>query len=137
MLLSPFLLGNYSAKVFGLVVEALMTTASPHALTYKMKLPNQNIEERTGKFTYSVSGNNVFQPIICTDHVNEQLGFAVFSTNRFVANQIISTTTVNFGAESTLFIHSDIANSGDSDVLQEVYAGNTQTLLYHLSMHCS
>jgi len=123
--------GNYSAKVFGLVVQALMTAASPHGLSYTMKMPNQNIEASTGKFTYSVSGENAFQPaIICTDHVNEQLGFPVFSTNRFVGNQIISATTVNFGAESTLFIHSDIANSGDSDVLQEIYAGNTQTLSY-------
>jgi len=123
--------GNYSAKVFGLVVQALMTTASPHGLSYTMKMPNQNIEASTGKFTYSVSGENAFQPaIICTDHVNEQLGFPVFSTNRFVGNQIISSTTVNFGAEATLFIHSDIANSGDSDVLQEIYAGNTQTLSY-------
>jgi hypothetical protein len=43
---------------------------------------------------------------------------------------LTSLTTLNFGAESTLFIHSDIADNGDSDVLQEIYAGNTQSLSY-------
>jgi hypothetical protein len=122
--------GNYSAKVFALVVQALMTTASPNTWVYKISLPNANAEAQTGKFTYSVTGNSSQPSITCTDKINEQLGFAVYSTNTFIANQIISSTTVNFGAESTLFIHSNIANNGDSDVLQEVYAGNTQTLSY-------
>jgi hypothetical protein len=47
-----------------------------------------------------------------------------------------SLTTVNFGAESTLFIHSDISDNGDSDVLQEIYAGNTQSLSY-ITYQCS
>jgi len=62
--------------------------------------------------------------------VNEQLGFATNSINTFTDGKLISTTTVNFGAESSLFIHSDIADNGDSDVLQEIYAGNTETLSY-------
>jgi hypothetical protein len=122
--------GNYSAKVFGMVVQALMTAASPNTWVYKIALPNANAEAQTGKFTYSVTGNSSQPSVICTDKINEQLGFEVYSTNTFIANQIISSTTVNFGAESTLFIHSNISNNGDSDVLQEVYAGNTQTLSY-------
>jgi hypothetical protein len=128
--------GNYSAKVFGLVLTPLLNAASPNHWTYSITLPNQNVEASTGKFTYKVTGNTSQPSIVCTDKLNEQLGFAVNSVNTFVVNQIISTTTVNFGAESTLFIHSDIANNGDSDVLQEIYAGNTQTLSY-ITYQCS
>ena len=122
--------GNYSAKVFARIVGPLMTEASPNQWVYSIALPNQNTEPQTGKFTYSVSGNTSEPSIICTDLVNEQLGFAAHSINTFTDGKLISSTTVNFGAESALFIHSDIADSGDSDVLQEIYAGNTETLSY-------
>ena len=122
--------GNYSAKVFARIVGPLMTAASPNQWSYSISLPNQNTEPQTGKFTYSVI-NNISEPaIICTDLVNEQLGFATNSINTFTDGKLISATTVNFGAESSLFIHSDIADNGDSDVLQEIYAGNTETLSY-------
>jgi hypothetical protein len=122
--------GNYSAKTFASVLAQLFTTNSPHIWVYTITLPDQTTQASTGKFTYTVTGNDSQPSIICTDKINEQLGFAVNSFNTFVGNQIISSTTVNFGAESTLFIHSNIADSGDSDVLQEIYAGNTQTLSY-------
>lgn len=122
--------GNYSARVFALVVAPLMTTASPNGWVYTITLPNQNLEASTGKFTYFVTGNISQPSIVCTDQVNEQLGFSTFSTNSFVGGSLVSTTTVNFAAESTLFIHSDIADNGDSDVLQEIYGGNTTSLSY-------
>jgi hypothetical protein len=129
--------GNYSAKVFAQVVSALMTQTNPNGWTYTMTLPNQNVEASTGKFTYSVAGNFGSQPsIICTDNVNEQLGFAANSTNTFANDKIISTTVVNFAPESTIFIHSDIADNGDSDVLQEIYSGNTPTLAV-ITYQCS
>jgi hypothetical protein len=128
--------GNYSAKVFALVVVPLMNAASPNSWIYSMALPNQNQEASTGKFNYTVTGNSSQPSIICTANVNEQLGFLVNSTNTFIDNQLTSLTTLNFGAESTLFIHSDIADNGDSDVLQEIYAGNTQSLSY-ITYQCS
>ena len=128
--------GNYSAKVFALVLVPLLNAASPNGWIYSMSLPNQNLVASTGKFTYTVTGNSSQPSIICTDYVNEQLGFAVFSTNTFVGNTLISQNTVNFGAESTMFIHSDIASNGDSDVLQEIFAGNTESLSY-ITYQCS
>ena len=128
--------GNYSAKVFAAVVCALMTAASHSDWIYSMTLPNQNTEASTGKFTYSVTGNTSQPSIICSANVNEQLGFAINSINTFVANQIISSTVVNFAPESTLFIHSDIADNGDSDVLQEIYTNNTPTLAV-ISYQCT
>ena len=122
--------GNYSAKVFGRVVGQLMTDASPNSWSYTIVLPNQSIEAQTGKFTYSVTGNSSQPSIICSDKVNEQLGFAIDSTNVFVENRLVSTTTVNFGPEATMFIHSNLADNGDTDILQEIYAGNTENLAY-------
>jgi hypothetical protein len=122
--------GNYSAKVFGLVVAPLMSAASGNGWTYSIVLPNANIEASTGKFKYTVTGNGVNQPsIICTDFVNEQLGFSINSTNTFSSNNLISSTTVNFGCDSQVFIHSDIAED-DSSVLQEIYGNNTPFLGY-------
>ena len=122
--------GNYSAKVFALVLPPLMNPASPNGWTYSMSLPNSNMEPSTGKFTYTVEGNTSQPSIICTENVNEQLGFQTNSINTFQNNKLESTSTVNFAAESTLFIHSDIADSGDSDILQEVYGGNTDSLSF-------
>lgn len=128
--------GNYSAKVFALVVVPLINTASPNGWIYSMSLPNQNAQASTGKFIYTVTGNSSQPSIICTENVNEQFGFLVNSINTFIGDQLSSFTTVNFGAESTLFIHSDISDNGDSDVLQEIYAGNTQSLSY-ITYQCS
>ncbi len=122
--------GNYSAKVFAKVLSPLMTAASPNQWVYTVSLPNQNLTALTGKLIYSVTGNTSQPSIICTDKINEQLGFPVFSTNTFVDNELQSAISVNFGAESFMLLHSDIANSGDSDVLQEIYGGNTESLSY-------
>ena len=122
--------GNYSAKVFAQVLSQLLNAGSPNRWTYSMTLPNGNVEASTGKFTFTVEGNSSQPSIICTDNVNEQLGFNVNSTNIFQNNKLESTTTINFAAESTLFIHSDIADSGESDILQEIYSGNTDSLSY-------
>lgn len=122
--------GNYSAKVFALIVPPLMNAASPNGWTYTMTLPNQNLVAGTGKFTYSVTGNTSQPSLICTENVNEQLGFVENSTNTFVGNTLVSTTCINFAAETQFFIHSDIADNGDSDVLQEIYSGNTPFMSY-------
>ncbi len=117
--------GNYSAKVFILTLVPLLNTGAPAGWIYSMSLPNQNLEAGTGKFTYTVTGNATQPIIICTNQVNEQLGFAMNSLNNFVGGKLISSTVLNFGSESTLFLHSDIATNGDSDILQEIYTANS------------
>lgn len=122
--------GNYSAKVFILILVPLLNAGAPIGWIYSMLLPNQNVEASTGKFTYSVSGNLSQPSIICTNQVNEQLGFPINSINDFVDNNLISSTVLNFGSESTLFLHSDIATNGDSDILQEIYTANSIPFSY-------
>ena len=88
--------GNYSAKVFALVVVPLINAASPNGWIYSMALPNQNAQASTGKFIYTVTGNSSQPSIICTENVNEQLGFLDNSINTFVDDELSSLTTVNF-----------------------------------------
>lgn len=123
--------GNYSAKVFAAHITALMTAASPNTWVYTVTLPNLNSETSTGKFTYSVTGNGGSQPsIIVPDTIDEQLGFTASTTNTFVGDTLTSTRVVNFCSESTLFIHSDIADGGETSILQELYVSNTAQLSY-------
>lgn len=122
--------GNYSAKVFMLILVPLLNENAPLGWVYSMTTPNQNLEAGTGKFTYTVTGNITQPSIICTNQVNEQLGFTINSVNNFVDGKLISSTVLNFGSESTLFIHSDIATNGDSDVLQEIYTSNSIPLSF-------
>jgi hypothetical protein len=117
--------GNYSNKSFASVVAPLITAASGHGWTYSLSMANPLTEAVTGRFNFTVTGNGVNQPsFVFTNMVNEQLGFDINSTNSFVGNKLISSTTVNFGCESQIFLHSDIAE-GDTSVLQEIYGNNT------------
>jgi hypothetical protein len=122
--------GNYTAKLFSTLIPSLMNAASPNHWVYSMSLPNQTTTVSTGKYTFTVTGNSSQPAIICTANVNEQLGFQVNSTNTFVANTLTSTNTVNFSGEAAVYIHSDIADNGDSDVLQEIFVGNASALSY-------
>src|SRR5207302_1918668 len=53
-------------------------------------------------------------------------GFSSGSTNTFVANTLVSTQVINLQRESTLYLHSDIANNGQNNVLQEVFSTSNQ-----------
>ncbi len=122
--------GNYNAKLFATLIPSLMNAASPNHWVYNMSLPNQSTTVSTGKYTFTVTGNSSQPSIICTANVNEQLGFPVNSINTFVDNTLTSRNTVNFSAEAALYIHSDMADNGDSDILQEIYTGNASALSY-------
>ena len=123
--------GNYSsAKTFALVLLPLLNADAPFGWIYSMSLPNGNLTANTGKFTYGVTGNLTQPSIICTNQVNEQLGFAINSSNTFIDGTLVSSTVLNFGSEATLYLHSDIASNGDSDILQEIYTANSVPFSY-------
>jgi hypothetical protein len=122
--------GNYSADVFASTLIELLNTGAPAGWTYNITLPNSFTSPDTAKFTYTVTGNATQPSIVCTDQVEEQLGFAINSVNTFIDNSLTSSTVVNFGCESTMFLHSDIASNGDNDILQEIYSNNTIPFSY-------
>jgi hypothetical protein len=144
--------GNYDAITFATAVTAAMNGGCIYNWLYTVQM----INPVDGVYTYTVTTPDVngftltgVPSIICTDQVNEQLGFAPNSTNSFgaqVAGQVpnnaglppvlvagfittlTSTQVVDLAPESSLYIHSNISNSGDSDVLQEIYTANSVTM---------
>ncbi len=122
--------GNYSAKVFANVLVPLLNATAPLGWVYSMTIPNSNTAASTGKITYSVTGNSTQPSIVTSDNVNEQLGFSSNAVSTFEDNKLVSTTIVNFSGESTLYIHSNIANDGATDVLQEIFTTNSDSLSY-------
>ena len=109
-----------------------MNDNSPHRWTYKMDIPNPFITTSTAKFTYQVAGNDeqpslVF-PTAKESTVYQQFGFSPSTVNTFVNNQMISQNIVDFINEHSIFIHSDIIQCDNNDVLQEVYVANTAPL---------
>ena len=116
--------GNYNKSSFQVVVSNLLTAQSTHGWTYAITTPNVNIAADTGLYTITVSNNSSQPSLIFTGGNNycyENLGFNANSTNLFVANTLVSTNTINFSLESTLFIHSNICQNKLDNVLQEIY----------------
>ncbi len=124
--------GNYNINSFCIIISALLNSSSPNGWTYTMTYPNSFTQNNTGKITYTVSGNGASQPELHfndqPDHfnyVNQQFGFEYGSMNVFVGNTLVSTIVVDFTNETTLFIHSDLVDGGDNDIIQEVYHGDS------------
>ncbi len=116
--------GNYTRKSFAATLQQFLNTSSPNGWVYAITYPTSSTEYDDGKYTYTVTGNTS-QPsfIFDNDHtLYENMGFNIGSTNTFVANTLKSTNVINLQKESTLYLHSDIANNGNDNVLQEVFA---------------
>jgi hypothetical protein len=112
--------GNYEAETFATELPILLNQNSPNSWVYSMSL-----DMTTAKYTYSVSGNGVSQPsFILDNHLGDQTGFAISSTNTFVDNTLVSTDVINFAGPNCIFLHSDIVDD-QSSVLQSLYPSNT------------
>jgi len=114
-------IGNYSRSSFAFQLQYLLNTYSPHGWVYQISIPNNQQTGDTGLYTWSVSGNSGNQPsFIITNYVYEQLGLEPNTTYTFVGNTLTSVNVVKFQLEDSLFLHSDMANNGIDDVLQEM-----------------
>lgn len=119
--------GNYTRKSFAATIQNFLNSLSPNGWTYAVTYQNSSTQYDDGKYTFTVS-NNTGQPsfIFDTDHnLYENMGFDIGSTNTFVANTLKSTNVINLQKETTLYLHSDIANNGNDNVLQEVFASTS------------
>lgn len=117
--------GNYTRKSFASTLQGLLTTNSPNGYTYTVTYPTSSTVPDTGKYTYTVTGNSGVQPtftFLTTNDLYDHMGFGNGSTNNFVANTLTSTQVINLQKENTLFLHSDIANNGSDNILQEVFS---------------
>jgi len=112
--------GNYNALSFLKVLTDLLNLNSPNGFIYSMTL-----DTTIAKYTYSVTNNGLVQPIInVEEHLADQLGLYLHSTNEFVDNTLISTRCLNFQSTNCLYLHSDMVRDRTS-ILQECYANNT------------
>lgn len=125
--------GNYNINSFSAIISNLMTGLSANSLTYTMTYNSSFTQNNNGLIYYSVNTSSIPISIITnSSYINEQLGFALNSTNKFIAGSGTSTlqssAVVYFINESSIYIHSDLVGGTDNDILQEVYAGNSSQL---------
>ncbi len=124
--------GNYNINSFCVVVAGLLNSNSPNHLAYTMTYDQSFTQVGNGLISYTV--NSSAYPIgfifNAKNNVNEQFGFSSGSTTLFAAGKLTSVDIVMFSPENTIFIHSNIVSSGNSDVLQEIYSQNNEPFSY-------
>ncbi len=128
--------GNYNAISFATVLTGLLNTFSPHRWVYNVVFPSRLNTVSTAKYTFTVSGNaGLTASFTFTNALFEQFGFNGNATVSFTSS-ITSTNVVLFVPETSLLIHSDIVNDGDTDILQVVFNNNNipfSTAVYQCS----
>lgn len=88
---------------------------------YTVGFPDSRIEADTGKFIFSCP-IGVASSFVFTSSLHEVLGFEENSTNYFVDDLLQSTNVVNLNRETTLFLHSDMADNNSDDILIDVFS---------------
>lgn len=119
--------GNYTRKSFAASAQQLLNSNSPNGWVYEIKYQNSSLEYDDGKYTYNVTGN-ISQPSLIFDgdhNICEQFGFDNNSTNTFVSNTLKSVNVINMQRESTLYLHSDISNNTNDNILQEIFSSSS------------
>lgn len=111
--------GNYDARTFASSLTSLLNTNSPNHWTYAMSL-----DTILAQYTYTVTGHSSQPSFILTNHLADQTGFDINSTNTFTGGTLVSTNVLNFVSTNSLFLHSDLVDDTTS-ILQEIYSNNT------------
>jgi hypothetical protein len=107
-------IGNYTLNEFLAQIRLLLV--APLNFTYTMIFT-----KRTGKFTFSVTGNAGVQPqFIFTTNVFEPLGFDKNSTNVFVGDSLTSTNIINLNPNEMVYICTDLVNNAENQILEAI-----------------
>lgn len=118
-------IGSYNKLNLAIVLSALLTAGSitlGNNWTYTITNPNTQNAPDTFKFTFTVSGNGVFQPTI-TMNANSpfrQLGFEQSTAYPFVANTLVSVNAINLAYILRMFIQSSICDTANDGILAEI-----------------
>ena len=116
--------GNYNANSFATVLTSLLNASSPNGWVYTVTFPSGINTVSTAKYTFSVTGNSgQTASFTFTNALYEQFGFNTNSTISFTSS-VVSANVVSFVPETSLIIHSDIVNDGETDILQVVFNNN-------------
>jgi len=120
-------IGNYGRSSFKAQLQTSLNDASPNGFSYTVSIPNSSITADTGKYTFSVTGNAGVQPqFIIGEFMYEQLGFQSNTTYTFVTSTLESVNVVKFQLEDTVYVNSDLIANKEDNVLQEVFALDSQ-----------
>ena len=116
--------GSYNKINLASVLSTLLTNGSValgNNWTYVITNPSPT-QADTFKFTFTVSGNGLFQPTITMTSTSpfRQLGFEPSSSYPFVANVLTSANAINLAYILRIFIKSNICNDSNDGVLDEI-----------------
>jgi hypothetical protein len=116
--------GSYNKINLASVLSTLLTAGSVtlgNNWTYVITNPSST-QADTFKFTFTVSGNGLFQPTITMASTSpfRQLGFEPSTAYPFVANVLTSANAINLAYVLRMFIKSNICNDSNDGVLDEI-----------------
>lgn len=112
--------GNCSRASLRTHIQTLLNNVGNY--TYSVSVENIATTIDRGKFIFTVSGNSGYQPqfYFPSESISELIGFNKETTYSFVADTLSSANVINLSHEPTLFIHSDICDEKNSDILQNI-----------------
>ena len=112
--------GCYTRKSFSSVLQTALNDAG--AYTYTITYSNISNTVDDGKFLYTVTGNSGNTVSFSVGaYLFESMGFDKNSVNSFTST-IKSTNVCKLTVEDSLFIHSDIVEANQNNILQEIYS---------------
>lgn len=117
--------GNYNRKSLSVTLASILTSSSVSGWTYTCTYPSTGTTVDQGLYNYGVSGNSSQPSFKFGIYCYEALGFNENSTNVFVSNSLNSTNVIKLTPQDQLFLHSDIGQNKNDDILQDIYASGT------------
>lgn len=125
--------GNYTITSFLYVLNQLFQNGPGHLQHYSVTFPDSRTQAQTGKMSFHhVNSQHESSFIFGDNHLPEVMGFERGSTNNFILEQthsyLVSTNICNFQRESTLFLHSNVADNQQDDILLELFASGNADL---------
>mgnify|MGYP006286284945 CR=1 FL=1 len=123
-------IGNYSRRSLQTKLNFLLNSISPNNWVYQVSYPNINSEPELGKFTFTVSNNTSQPKFIFNNSFAEILGFNKNSDNSFSLDILVPPNVMNLQIENTVYIHSNICNTGNSDILALAIGNNDNSFRY-------
>jgi hypothetical protein len=130
--------GSYTKINLSLKLAALLTAGSVtlgNNWTYTCTYPAPT-EPDDFKYTFTVSGNGLFQPSFTFTTVSpeRQLGFEQSTTYNFVANTLQSVNAINLAYVLRIFLKSNICDTANDGILaefQNIGSYPSQSVVYY------
>lgn len=128
--------GNYSRRSLANTLQAELNAESPNGFKYEITYASPS-QPDDGKYIFKVSNNGLIQPkFIFYNHLNEVLGFNKNTIYNFTDNQLKSVNVINLQLENSIYLHSDICQNDNNNVLQDIYASSGEANFSNIHYTC-